>query len=577
MANIIACNLIEAEVDRLKELFEPCYQLRAEDLDSISDLVFSASLCSNISSGIDQNNIIQDLTAVGFETPSGSESVSTFVNSRIAFTVGETIILNVVNSYAITVDLFRTRLVRDHYLLKLGKGTYGTGGTTLNDDDFILYSSTNLATLSSSTALPPEVLNVTSSTTDLDNPHTAANDEGPFTLSDDKDSFFIVSPASASRPVPTKVYRFIGTAGNYGLGQTPFVLGDFLLVEDLTLDTTGQIPSSDKKITIRELAVGATIKPTGAITNIAEAVNNSFRGIITIKDTELLWFRVQRELSFSGGAKQLVTEGYAWNKGQGTIASNSVLTDYTSRIEREEGITVEKTNAGFGDTIILDVVSDLITNPSKGLNEAVSTVVSSNDLYVKVVSELADINDPDYSLYRFTGGDGTYGSGGTATVHGDFVLIETYRDDIVGSDNPYTIKQIGDNLVGFESPLKQVFVGATVTQDGTDGSSIITITPNLPTPNIGNTILVSVAGAYTEASIFKEKMASTVGSVVSLTNTPLLNTVGFNEESTVDVYRDGLLQEETADFTLSGLDITFVVALAAPDVVIVKYLAIIAP
>ena len=523
-----------------------------------------------------QNNLIPTFVPNG--SRSGYPSVADAVNASSPLVVEADEVLEVVNSYSLATDLFRTTLKTDYYLLRVGAGTYGVGGTILSDSDFMFVRGNDDTVLESTTALPPRIIYIDTIDVDVTPEDIVNAQDEDYIITDDEDVFFFIRESlGTEKGLGRKIYRFVGAAGTYGLGNTDAVVSDFVLVNDFTGDSTR--PTDDaQKITIREVIVGATIRSTGAITNIAEAVNNSFRGIISISKNEIVWFRVQRELAFSDGSKQLVTEAYAWNKGEGSISSDSVLSDYTGRIEREEGLTTEKTSPSFGDIVIIDVISDAVTNPSKGLNESTSVIVNNNDLYVKVTDELSDAKDPDYSLYRLTLGSGTYGSGGTATVDGDFELIENYREDIVGSDNPYTIKQVGDNGVFFESPLKQTFVGANATKDPLDGSSIITIPPaTLPTANIVNSILVSIGGTFSEASIYKETLPSTSGTIVSVIHTPLLNTKGFGIYSTFDLYRNGVLQEEGVDFTLSGQDITFTVSLSLSDVVIAKYLAVINP
>lgn len=407
-----------------------------------------------------QNNIIPNYIPSG--SRSGFESVADAVNASSAFTVDETEVFHVINPYSKAVDLFRTQLVTDYYLLRLGKGDYGVGGTQVADSDFAFIRSNIDTTLESTTAFPPKIFYIGAADVTVAPEILVNGDDQIFEIADGEDAFFVIrEQVGTVRDQNRIVYRFVGSAGTYGQGNTDAAVNADFIVLNSFLGSQNSPTDGGQKITIREINVPQTIRETGAITNIAEAVNNSFRGAIVITKNEIVYFTAQVEIT-SGKTKQLVTESYVWKNGAATINGDSELSDYTQRFERYEGQVLERSETSTGDTVIIDVSSDTYDNPSKGLDEYATPVVkSNNDIYVKVYVDCADMVDGDYALYLLTAGNGTYGVGGTSTANTDFTLIEQFSSM---RSNPTATTQtlkLSADTGEVEVPLALKFVGGT--------------------------------------------------------------------------------------------------------------------
>jgi len=244
MANIIPCDLIQQEVERLKNLFEPCYALKAEDLDALVCLINSVSLC-----GVeDQNNTIP--TIITNASRSGTQDVAAAVNGSSQFEVLETEILHVVNSYQELSTSNTVNFITDYYFLTLGKGVYGQGGTTVVDQSsFILIRRNTDLTISSQTVGSSVVFNIDTNSiltpiNDIVDGSLTENSE-LFNVGPDDDVYFFVretlgSPSASPGGAVTltnnrQIYRFLGGEGIYGMGSGVNTLfSDYLLVEDLT-------------------------------------------------------------------------------------------------------------------------------------------------------------------------------------------------------------------------------------------------------------------------------------------------------------------------------------------------------
>lgn len=237
MINIIPCNEIQAEAQRLCDLFEPCYKLKAEDLDALSSLAYSSSLCgSNEGTITNQDNRIKN-----FITNGSNQDVSVSFNSSPQVTVSEIELLNVINPYLDNTGDNPT-LITDYYFLRTGKGTYGSGsGSFVVPNGFTKYRD------GYSVELPPTVEGNNVVVVELDysntsTPEVIGNQNGPYTITSTDDYYFVITNNGTFTSLDKKVYRFTGADGTYGTGQTPFVNGDFLLIDTLddeTINNTG--------------------------------------------------------------------------------------------------------------------------------------------------------------------------------------------------------------------------------------------------------------------------------------------------------------------------------------------------
>jgi len=435
MANIIPCNQIEQEADRLKVLFEPCYKLKASDLDSLADLAYSSSLCGESGSGgtiNDQNNIFKthsNTTIIG----QSSIDPSVGFNASRTVTVEETEILNVPNTYTIvSPNGLGRELITDYYFLKLGKGTYGSGGTPVTFQNFLKYRTNQLATITSTTGLPPVIEYLVG---DINQPHTVANETDSYIISNDEDLFFIISADSVDTLESSKkIYRFTGNEGTYGLNETPFVFNDFILVEDLTLDDSGNPPSLDNDRIEVNVSNCFPYGPATDYDDIAESIKNSFKGIIATADNTIHRFiTTENRFGKIGDSTGIIRDRvvYDWKgvkdiiNGLETIESDFVL------IERTSLEPLVSTDPTFNDPEIVSIfVPDI--NDKDGIAEKINTeetyIINNNDLFITALNELGDIKDPEYSLYRLNKGNGTYGNTGTQILGTDLILIETISD-----------------------------------------------------------------------------------------------------------------------------------------------------
>lgn len=449
MANIIPCNEIEDRIDELKLLFVPCYKLKSEDIDLLSDLVYSASLCSNGSSSgsgdiTNQNNVFKTLKQSSSNLSNQDPSV--FINNIPLFTVDDIEILNIINEYFSFSTSTFLQLKTDYYFLKLGKGSYGIGGTQLTKNDFLLYKNDINGSVPLTQPNNPQVEFLIG---DIDDPAGIANLESSYTVVDGQDLFFVVStPQIGTLPQSKKIYRFIGAAGTYGLNETLFTNNDFILVEDLSLDDNGNVINNNDLINIIELEVGANINLTGDITNIAEAINASFGAVITTQNNTIHRFIATKEVRLTNGNIRLDTVVYDWKGNKNIInEASSVESDY-SLIETIFGIELSITDGTFSDPQLISYLVSDLNDPATEFNLLdEDIIVNDNDLYVKVYLDnltISSFNEPQqFKIYRFLAGNGTYGLNNTQVTNGDFLEIDQTNNN--GLKNTSQLINDGEN------------------------------------------------------------------------------------------------------------------------------------
>lgn len=172
-------------------------------------------------------------------------------------------------------------------------------------------------------------------------------------------------------------------------------------------------------------------------------------------------------------------------------------------------------------------VNNVVTANATGVTiEASGSAVDANNISVNSGTGI-DINTAVGDT--FTLNEGTSGSGGTAV-------------------NGYTLTLI-DTLTG-EAKWQP--------------------SPALPAATTAGDIAMYDGASYVVASPTKDKFTGVTGTNVVLSATPVVST-----DAVIDVYKNGLLQEEggTEDYTITGTTVTFTSALVASDKVTVKYFA----
>ena len=231
MINIIPCNELQAEAQRLCDLFEPCYQVTANDLDALTSLAYSSSLCvdPNAEPEIDQNNIF-----INYVTTSSDSDISTAFDNSVQLEINEKQLVNIIHSYIGTApntpDLKQYNT--DYYFFKLGKGTYGLGSNiTTANTDFIKYRETyNVSLPSTDTLNEVEVIELEHTDTLI--PEQIVN-SGTYEIEENKDYYFIIKNTSNSQILDKRIYRFLNEPGTYGSSNNT-LNADYLLVDSLS-------------------------------------------------------------------------------------------------------------------------------------------------------------------------------------------------------------------------------------------------------------------------------------------------------------------------------------------------------
>jgi len=437
MATIITCDNIEAEADRLLQLFRSCYTLTGQDMDDLVNLSYSASLCGTGSGSIptfDQNNLFTyRMTNSGIVLESDPVIA---INSGVAFEVDEKELLIYRHIYLVQSSIYTSYYVEDHYLHMAGKGDFGAGGTSVTAEQLYLLRQDINATLPTDPGAtqPPRVLNLYAedvSGSTISTPHTILNGTANLvTITNTQDTYFATyakrNLISADVEPAWNLYRFTGAAGSYGTGVDTAILGDFTLVESFNGAPSTSIPNG--QIKIREIAVPA-VAGTTAFPTIADAVNDSFRGAIDIQANELVIFiidSVESSIVVDQDTLNILTQKWAWNKGEQTSVNvGAEVSDFTL-IETVGTTSVTSGSAVTNDAEIYYVEWNDITD----VNDAVDAVnslsgadrVVLNDNLVLVKTALDD-GSSGYKIWEFTGavtGDGTYGISGLTAVAGDF-------------------------------------------------------------------------------------------------------------------------------------------------------------
>ena len=378
-----------------------------------------AEYIGNNSDGISQNNI-NIVIRTSRVTSEGTAPVLAALNGAAMFTVTDTQ-LPIIQVPRVTASGNSRDLVFDYYrLVNVGKGTYGQGGQfVLEEDNLFFKRTTEIASLATSEAEAPIVYTISGDP--VTNVSGILNSSATsFEVTADRDYYFEVF--GAAKFSDYALYRFTGSAGTYGFGNTVSTPADFLLVE-----TPAVTSSASGGISVRKLIVGATIQPTGD--DVAQAVNRSFRGFINISNNEVVVFEVNRVISNISTIDQNIligTEKYLWLGGEATLNGSTTVDQYElifSTISTTVITTTQSTVPSVNDVFTSDVSQPHLAVNTSGASYVID---GTQDFYFIVY----DVNQRsnDYNLYRFIGANGTYGSGGTASIANDFQLLDLFRE-----------------------------------------------------------------------------------------------------------------------------------------------------
>ena len=453
MATIIPCENIEQEVDILLQKFRACYKPTAEDLDQLSNLVYSASLCGTGEGSIptfDQNNLFPVKSTA--QNTIRINDPATAINALPQFVVDEKEIMIFYHTRTIESDDLQTIFRNEYYVLRTGKGTYGAGGTAITNNNLLLirFTESTLGTPPGSTS-PPRVLNLYADSTGgatISTPHTILNNlDELITITDSQDTYFAVYETEAAlEPGAYNLYRFIGAAGDYGNGPDDSIIGDFLLID--TIDPSDDNNTSNGQIKIREINVPAIIDPNGTFTTLSAAINGSFNQQINASANEIVIFIAdfvsEEPVLTPTETINIVTQKWAWKNGEAT-SINTGSTDDDFVLIETVGTTTVNTPGGVNPAAVYYVQWNDVTD----VNDAVDAVnslsgadrVVLNDNLVLVKVSLDDGTN-NYKLWEFTGavgGNGTYGVAGSTAVAGDFngtpVADGTEFDGVIKASN----------------------------------------------------------------------------------------------------------------------------------------------
>lgn len=425
--------------------------------------------------GITQNNI-RKLVFTDKVSGSGLENAVIAVNSLPAFSVYDTQIITIVvprtNNISDAVGISDQQQVEelfyDYYsLIDTGKGVYGNSGDiVITTDNLELQKTTEQYSLSSGFSEKPlvyvlNIANVESATLSvMANTLNASQLSGGYAITNNRDYYFELRGfASTSNGGNYKLYRFVGDEGTYGdEGVDQAVAGDFILVES----STGSV---DKGITVRNIVIPAIIGE-GAINNIADAVNNSFRGLISVGPKEAVYFDVTRKEIGSklvAGSNvptyKFYSQKYRWTRGKAdNINSSSTVSDYYLISEKAVTSTVSATNTDTNPNIVALTATDPDA-PQTALNAYGSAVVTDSTKDTLFLVYNSDIQQTGYKVYRFSGANGTYGDGQVDTaVLGDFTEITQLTDVEAAEDRKIYIQGEGDLIVSGSGTQGDPFV-----------------------------------------------------------------------------------------------------------------------
>ena len=436
---IIACDEIAAEATRLRALFTSCYSVTATDMDDLVNLSYSASLCGS-TTGLDQDNIVT-VHYGGTAASSSLIAAAAAVNAMVTFTVGESeICILRISREEVSNLRGDQQLIYDYYFLKdVGKGTYGTAGTVIDQSNLLLMRSSQ--TYSIPTENSPVVYTVR--TTDVTEApevslNSYANGGVGFVIGAGPDYYFEMQETVTgllATPEYTgnyALYRWVGANGHYGAdGVDTAVNGDFVVVETNDGNEPGSSTQDNK---VREISTKKATQP--GIPAAVIAINTGVQ--FEIDEIENITFKVPRNQNTATKGVEKLWYDYYLLKGAGKGTYGLLGTQLTSSnlflIRSTEGYTVE--SGEINGPVIYEIRTDDISNdPQDVLNtyeNVTGYVIQADEDAWFEISEITEsytdsLVEPTFTgnvvLYKFIGANGTYGADGPdSAVLGDFTL-----------------------------------------------------------------------------------------------------------------------------------------------------------
>lgn len=270
------------------------------------------------------------------------------------------------------------------------------------------------------------------------------------------------------------------------------------------------------------------------------------------------------ELSFSDGS---------------SIFSNSFSTG--SNLTFSEGLTESAGNVTLGGTITDTNYREILFQGGSGLYLYDGVDTSGLGLYIdkvdasssSILMEATDFTGRGDNRARLTSGSGSFTTGRgfyTDTSFPTRLVTSAVRGaTAVIGQAPILTEMVDPNGVGnveFQNVLHDVVQGTNVTIDKTDPfNPIINVTSagSLPGGALGDELFHD-GSTFIKATPVKDKQTGITITTVTLPSTPLVGSI-------VDVYRNGLLQNNPEDYSITGNTITFVNTLVASDIIITQY------
>ncbi|PRP68101.1 hypothetical protein [Nonlabens agnitus] len=191
--------------------------------------------------GGDQNNKVEQYFVDALRVPFVSDAMNLVGNLEVAgdeiYIVNHTVARDVVE----IGEPPAVQLVQTSYLFQPGKGTYGgILGTKTTEADYFFLKETSTDPFPIADGVDPEnveikeifIDDVNTPVDDLINEVVPSFGLETYEVVAGQDWYFRVTQFAKIAPRPSKVYRYVGAAGTYGVNGDPVAPEDFILVSD---------------------------------------------------------------------------------------------------------------------------------------------------------------------------------------------------------------------------------------------------------------------------------------------------------------------------------------------------------
>lgn len=419
--------------------------------------------------GVNQNNLGL-LIGVGV-IPDGS-NIANVINSRPQFEVTERDITIFTCSKYVTIgEGFAGRpgtpvgmdIISYKYLLKLGKGWYGTSidrpTITLDMFDLIEIFQSSITIPSTSDQLPVPYL--------IQNPDglsalQAINTLGIYLVEAGKDVYFTITNVDGEGK--EIVYRFVGATGVYGIGNTQVIATDLLTLGEMGI-------GSSNNIKVVKVNSNKAIGPSQTKASIVMALPT-----FTITENDLYVFGF-REPVIVNGNQEILASSWLFKKGKGIYGVGSplgILTDDDFELNFKEvlasfpiGNPVEYTNLDFYGNAGVDVI----------------TAINTSTDPIMILPATDNLLEKNRTVYKFIGAIGIYGLGNMQAVLGDLEELSPEVisiDTILDGDSTFTgdnifekVPQIEDNAVNPNDAVRFSQLEALLTDKADDNEVVL--------------------------------------------------------------------------------------------------------